>query len=62
MQQIYRRSPAPKCDFNKVALQLCKPKDFWLKLLETGQYYLHFKERARTAEDNYRPVSNFSIF
>ena len=22
MQQIYRRKPAPKCDFNKVALQL----------------------------------------
>ena len=22
MQQIYRRTPAPKCDFNKVALQL----------------------------------------
>ena len=21
MQQIYRRSPVPKCDFNKVALQ-----------------------------------------
>ena len=23
MQQIYRRTPMPKCDFNKVALQLC---------------------------------------
>ena len=23
MQQIYRRIPIPKCDFNKVALQLC---------------------------------------
>ena len=22
MQQIYRRTPMPKCDFNKVALQL----------------------------------------
>ena len=22
MQQIYRRTPTPKCDFNKVALQL----------------------------------------
>ena len=22
MQQIYRREPMPKCDFNKVALQL----------------------------------------
>ena len=23
MQQIYRRTPIPKCDFNKVASQLC---------------------------------------
>ena len=23
MQQIYRRTPTPKCDFNKIALQLC---------------------------------------
>ena len=23
MQQIYRRTPLPKCDFNKVAKQLC---------------------------------------
>ena len=23
MQQIYRRTPMPKCDFDKVALQLC---------------------------------------
>ena len=23
MQQIYRRTPMPKCNFNKVALQLC---------------------------------------
>ena len=23
MQQIYRRTPMPKCDFNKVAKQLC---------------------------------------
>ena len=23
MQQIYMRTPIPKCDFNKVALQLC---------------------------------------
>ena len=22
MQQIYRRTPMPKCDFNKVAIQL----------------------------------------
>ena len=24
MQQIYRRTPMPKCDFNKVALQMEK--------------------------------------
>ena len=24
MQQIYRRTPIPKCDFNKVALQVLK--------------------------------------
>ena len=23
MQQLYRRSPMPKCDFNKVAKQIC---------------------------------------
>ena len=28
MQQIYRRTPIPKCDFNKVAKQLmCSPGD-----------------------------------
>ena len=29
MQQIYRRTPMPKCDFNKVALHLIAASDFW---------------------------------
>ena len=31
MQQIYRRKPIPKCDFNKVALQLySNPSSVWV--------------------------------
>ena len=32
MQQIYRRTPMPKCDINKVALQLSNVAGFSLDL------------------------------
>ena len=41
MQQIYRRTPMPKCDFNKVALQLRTPLDgcFWVKERRNSDYH-----------------------
>ena len=40
MQQIYRRTPIPKCDFNKVALQLyCNNTSAWVFFSKLGAYF-----------------------
>ena len=43
MQQIYKRTPMPKCDFNKVALQVLKFATFKVALTNVLQNftYLH---------------------
>ena len=40
MQQIYRRTPMPKCDFNKVALQVyCNRTSAWVFSCKFAAYF-----------------------
>ena len=57
MQQIYRRTPIPKCDFNKIALQLywnhTSARVFSCKFAAYLQNTF-FYEHLRTAASGYR--------
>ena len=62
MQQIYRRKPTPKCDFNKVALQLywnrtsawmfsCKNAAYFQNTFFLEQFWAAASERIKYIEN-----------
>ena len=63
MQQIYRRTPMPKCDFNKVPLELYSNRtSAWVFSCKFAAYFqnIFFEEHLRVAASVTHPLTTKS--
>ena len=61
MQQIYRRTPMPKCDFNKVAKQFSE--HIFKRTLMEGCFWLHVEiYKSMSKLNSLKYLSNGSFF